>query len=273
MRSLAWLCLLLAMLLQISELTAEPRSLDLLSPAVKEKLAKLESKVIDLPLDPTYNDTPSKYEAYRLVDVLKLLGKTSDDAEIIFICGDGYRVFRSVKDLPLARGYLGFRDVNHPGWRPFREGKGTLNPAPYLLLWQGVSTKEDQQQLPWPYKLVEIAVDSGSHTAIVPPTQPEALSKQVEDGHQLFRQNCLSCHSINKDGGVIGPELNVPKNITEYRDSAYLREWIASPTSFRWRARMPGYSYFTKEQMDNLILYLLAMKNRKICDSVEDCGK
>ena len=40
-------------------------------------------------------------------------------------------------------------------------------------------------------------------------------------------------------GGKMGPELNVPKNILEYRDREQLAAFIKNPQAFRFGSLMP----------------------------------
>ncbi|NJO13308.1 MAG: c-type cytochrome, partial [Gammaproteobacteria bacterium] len=79
---------------------------------------------------------------------------------------------------------------------------------------------------------------------------------RAEEGYALFRQHCLPCHSLNKEGGLIGPELNVPRNVTEYRSEQQLREWIRSAQSFRWRTKMPDYTWLEPQQIVAIVDYL-----------------
>src|SRR3990172_5511038 len=46
----------------------------------------------------------------------------------------------------------------------------------------------------------------------------------AQDGEQLFKSNCASCHSIGK-GKVVGPDL---KGIHSKRDEKWLTNWIKS---------------------------------------------
>ena len=67
---------------------------------------------------------------------------------------------------------------------------------------------------------------------------------------------------MNREGGRVGPELNVPQNILEYRPEPQVRAYIRDPATFRY-GNMPPHPDLTDAQMDALIAYLGAMKDRK----------
>jgi cytochrome c1 len=72
---------------------------------------------------------------------------------------------------------------------------------------------------------------------------------------------------MNGEGGGIGPELNSPTNPTDYRDVAWLRQWIDDPASLVAVARMPRLNVKLKERstiIDDVIAYLSAMAKHKV---------
>jgi hypothetical protein len=73
----------------------------------------------------------------------------------------------------------------------------------------------------------------------------------------------VKCHAINQQGGRVGPELNVPQNVTEYRDEAFLRAWIKNPFTFRVSA-MPPSPQLSDADVTSLLRYLASMKGSKI---------
>ena len=60
----------------------------------------------------------------------------------------------------------------------------------------------------------------------------------------------------------MGPELNVPQSIVEYRPEAQIREYIKNPGTFRYGA-MPAHEDLSSAQLDSLIAYFRAMAQRK----------
>ena len=72
----------------------------------------------------------------------------------------------------------------------------------------------------------------------------------------------MICHAINGEGGRIGPELNVPRSIVEYRPEHQIREYVRDPGSFR-HTSMPAHRHLDEAALDALIAYFRAMSARK----------
>ena len=83
-------------------------------------------------------------------------------------------------------------------------------------------------------------------------------------GFVMFKNDCIRCHSINLQGGDVGPELNAPQNVTEYWRPEVLRDFIRDAPGFRFKSKMPSFSHLKSEQLDHLIAYLTHMKTFKI---------
>jgi len=81
-------------------------------------------------------------------------------------------------------------------------------------------------------------------------------------GFELFRGECIACHSINAEGAAIGPDLNIPKSIVEYRPIEQIKAYIRDPATFRY-GKMPAHPEFTDTDLDALIAYFRAMSQRK----------
>ncbi len=81
-------------------------------------------------------------------------------------------------------------------------------------------------------------------------------------GAQLFRDHCIACHAINRDGGRVGPDLNVPQSIVEYRPRAQILAYIRDPRSFRY-GNMPAHPDLTDAQLADLVEYFVVMSTQK----------
>jgi mono/diheme cytochrome c family protein len=209
--------------------------------------------------DPVYK-TRKTYEGFWLKDVLKSggLGQEGGD-EVVFHCADGYSPTMPWSRLEGHRALLAFREKGRKGgWQSFLQGKSRITPAPFYLVWDAQG-----DEYPWPYQLVGIEVVDFAKTynRIYPSGQ--ARDSAVFRGFTTFREKCLRCHSINLQGGTQCPELNYPKNITEYRDSKLLKQFIRNPSSFRARSKMPAFPDLKDQELDDILSYLKWMRDHK----------
>jgi cytochrome c2 len=70
------------------------------------------------------------------------------------------------------------------------------------------------------------------------------------------------CHSINTEGGKVGPDLNVPRSIVEYRPMEQIKAYIRNPQSFRYTT-MPAHPQLTDDDLAALVEYFRAMSTLK----------
>jgi len=228
-----------------------------------EKLPKQQFSVYDEAYHAEKN-----FEGFKLRDILKLSNVEIDQvSELTIVCADGYR---AVMDINILKKYpdavISYRQPGAEGdFDPIIEGKKVADPAPFYLVWP---EKETYGVFPWPHQVVGIDVsfneDKYAHL-----TPADTASETVQRGFKLFKGACLACHSINLTGGVIGPELNIPMNITEYREVEYLKKFIRNPDSFRARSRMTGLPDLTDQDIEDAIAYLGYMKDFKQLEKAE----
>jgi len=226
---------------------------------LKELRAKLPlaSLTVD---DPVYKKQKKTYEGFWLKDVLKLggVGQAGGD-ELVFKCLDGYSPTVPWERLSEGQALLAFREKGRKGgWESFVQGKSRMTPAPFYLVWNS-----SEKQFPWPYQLVgiEVVQFKQKYSRIFP--EGQVGDSAVFRGFNVFRNQCMRCHSINLQGGELGPELNVPRSITEYWDETFLREFIRNPGNFRLRSKMPPFPDLSDTDLDHLLSYLRWMKDRK----------
>lgn len=225
------------------------------------------SVTITIDKDPVYQ-TRKTYEAYPLNEVLKKVpvpsGLETEDAIIVFTAFDGYEVTIPYSNTKKEQGFIAFRDLAAPAnekWIEFQFGKTRTTPAPFYLVWPKKGL--DKWKYPWPFQLVNISIRPAleSFGAAV----PSSNNNQVKKGFVLFSQYCIRCHSMNLSGGTVGPELNVPKNITEYFKEEALPGFILDAPSYRSGTKMPAFDgIIDKNEMKNLLEYLRYMKTEKI---------
>lgn len=224
-------------------------------------LAQLRARVPEESVagfDPYYQ-RPKQWRALPLEPVLRLAFPEGDLRALEFTlrASDGYTVPVSGSRLLESGGYLAFAD-GEGAWEPI--GARRANPGPWYLVWKGTA-QTDLTTHPRPWALASISIEP--FEAVFPLVVPRSQDARVQRGFALFRQQCLSCHSLNQQGGRVGPELNVPKNVTEYRDEAFLRAWIRNPFSFRISV-MPASPQLSEDELSALLAYLAAMKDSKI---------
>lgn len=218
--------------------------------------------------DPVYKKTKT-YQALDLNKVLTISGWTAEMGdEIAFVCKDGYTPSLPIEKLKGRKGYLAIRDTEASGgWEKVRQGKAMVTPAPYYLVWENMEKEGLESEVyPWPYQLTKIEViHFESKFSRLFPTGA-AKDNAVFSGFQTFKNACIRCHSMNLQGGELGPELNVPKNITEYWSEKVLQQFIQNPLNFRARSKMPPFPDMQGEKWEQLLAYFKWMREHKKSD-------
>lgn len=218
--------------------------------------------------DPVYHQI-KKFQAFELKALLTHFAVTLDPSkhELVMTALDGYAPPIAIRAVQQYPAYLAFAEQGLADFQfsKVQFGKSMVSPAPFYLVWQVDSSVAES--LPWPFQVVKIARVNlaEQYAAMYPaPAKDAAQSAAIFRGFQLFRQQCVRCHSINLQGGVVGPELNAPKNITEYWDDAHLRGLIKDASSYRYRSKMPAFPDLSAQDIDDLLHYLRQMSTQKI---------
>lgn len=122
--------------------------------------------------------------------------------------------------------------------------------------------QRDTHRWPWPYQLAEI--EATDWLATHPHTVPRTAARDTPawKGFALFRERCVACHAVNGEGGRVGPDLNVPQSVVEYRPVAQLKRFIRDPSTFRY-GNMPSHPDLTDADLDGLVAYFETMKTLK----------
>ena len=256
-------------------------SLDLVEAKRQGRLSALEIVQAQILEDPAYHK-PMRYRGWRLVDVLGLMPELDglDDSahELRMIAQDGYVASASLAQLRDPKGVIAFEDASRPQdqpWETFAQGKRQITPAPLYLVWDQTPYGPGR---PWPYQLAKLQVVSTraaygqAYPAHVASSQPPD-GEQIMAGFALYKQRCMSCHSVNLSGGQLGPELNVPRSVTEYWSAEHLRGFIRRPGDYRARSVMPAHLDLDEAALDALLAYLTAMRQAKRCQTQADCER
>lgn len=216
--------------------------------------------------DPVY-DKAKEYEAYPLAEILDKIAVPdslkTDELVIVFTATDGYKVAVAYSDATVERGFIAFRDkgAENKKWLDFKSGKQTMTPAPYYLVWPKKDL--DEWRYPWPFQLVSLSLQPAK-TYFGAAAPAANTNVQVNNGFVLFSRYCIRCHSVNLSGGKVGPELNIPKNITEYFKEQALPKFIHNATAYRAGTKMPNFeSTITADDVEAIVSYLKQMKTEK----------
>ncbi len=232
--------------------------------------ARCPEEVVEV-TDP-YHKRPMRYLALSLYCVLDLGFDESGGAEgqrsqsLLLRARDGYTRPVSGRDLLEPGGYLAFGEpdlMKGTSSRPMfsRIDRRRVDPGPFYLVWIGAG-QSDPHVHPWPYQLA--AIEVAPFADAFPKTVPTGLSLQDPGwaGYALFQRSCASCHAINGEGGKVGPDLNIPRSIVEYRPLRQIRAYIRNPELTRYTS-MPAHPNLDESDLDALIAYFQAMSQRK----------
>lgn len=215
---------------------------------------------IDVIYDPVFKRA-KKYEAIPLKPYLEQLVVSQNldtaDTEIIFLCKDGYNPSMSLNKVLQNEPYLVIKDleaIEGKNWIDTLQGKWT----PFYLVWP--NNAKGTKGFTWPYglKFLQFKTSDAAYKAAFPKDE-----KQIA-GFELYKSKCMKCHSVNKVGGIMGPEFNIPKSITQYWQAADIKAFVKDPYSYRYNSKMPPVEGIKDEEIDKIISYLSYMKDHKI---------
>ncbi|MGR9116427.1 MAG: c-type cytochrome [Gammaproteobacteria bacterium] len=216
--------------------------------------------------DPVYK-TPKQYLGYPLKEIIETLKIPkpfhAEDMVLVFTAKDGYRVAMSYSDAVKEQGFVAFKDTaaENGNWLEFKFGKQKMTPAPFYLVWPNKGL--DKWRYPWPFQLTTISLEPSS--VYFGAAAPRSADAEIQKGFNLFSSYCIRCHSVNLAGGQVGPELNVPKNITEYFIDRELSGFIINAPAYRAGTKMPAFNTtLDADQVSAIVHYLEHMKTEKV---------
>ncbi len=219
--------------------------------------------LVEVKEDPVYH-TQKRYNVVLLNDILnkyfKLNGLNKADYKMVFECEDGYKPEMPLEKLMQANAYLAVSDADAPKgekWLEIQKDGHIMNAAPFYIVYKGVSPNDGSYK--WPYNLVKMHFEPlQSDLALTFPAD-----KNAKKGYELYKLHCQTCHAVNGVGGQMGPELNYPKNITEYWKEDDLIAFIKNPSSYRKGVKMPTLNV-SELEVREIVVYLKVMKEQKI---------
>jgi len=196
-------------------------------------------------------------------------GKWKGTEEILFTCIDGYQ-----PSIPSAKfkEYLAYLVYGRADKKEFTlvnrlQNNELVQLGPFYLVWDNLRHPELRAEggEDWPYQVttIDLINFSDRFPAMSPPKNSSAA---VKSGFLAFRKHCMTCHTINGEGGGKSVELNYPVSVTEYIKEPWLMRWIDKPTSIRYNTTMPALNPDLKGRettIRDIITYLKAMKDNK----------
>ena len=175
--------------------------------------------------------------------------------DVTFICKDGYSPVVPLTQLLEGNGYIVVRDVHaKDNWE--EDIKAEFSPA--YLVWD---IPENDHRHSFPYGVAHIQFVEKSARYLL--ATPRTSAKGPIEGFVIFRDKCIKCHAVNGEGGVLGPELNHPKSVTEYWQPDQLKLFIRDPFAFRANSKMPRITELSDSQIELVVQYLKHMATQK----------
>jgi len=232
-------------------------------------LAHPAATTITVPADVAYK----RPMTYRAVPVAALLGGIPREDSVKFVAGDGFAA--TIAAAPLlasaddaARAYLAI-EPPAPAWPALKAGS-PATAGPFYVVWL---RPEKGRIVPeqWPFQVVRIegVVPLAVRFPALLPAAGVDPADPIRRGLVVFTTNCIVCHTFNLAGdAMVGPDLNVPHNPTEYLREEYLRRLVRNPASVRyWKEqKMPGFdaAAISDRELDELLAYFYYMAKRKV---------
>ncbi|MDX6770363.1 MAG: c-type cytochrome [Elusimicrobiota bacterium] len=248
---------------------AEP-SLELRRAGVKERsvaLSELKAALSSKKLEfySPFSKKTKRYEGFALKDLLNLAygdaWTKTEWSDAAFIALDGYQAVGALAKLDEDGAYLAFRDLDREsGWEPV--GARDADPGPFFLVWtKDGQTTENAYPWPWQIAALDLVRFETRYPEVLPAGAKEGSA--ARRGFRLFKDRCFRCHSINGQGGKVGPDLNAPKSVTEYRSKKMVLEFIRNPSDYRV-TQMPDHRDLTARDLEDLYAYLKLKSRQKV---------
>lgn len=190
------------------------------------------------------------------------------EEEILFTCSDGYQSSIPVSKFKRFKAWLVWSRKDGKTFEISNKFQSNekVYLGPYYLVWENQKEPEllEGGGTDFPYQIV--AIDLISFKDKFPKIAPPAKSApSVQEGFLLYRKYCLSCHSLDGEGGQKAPDLKLV-NPFKRMSLAELRRWILSPQSVKPGTLMPPFGPKLPDRetkADALIEYLKVMIDTK----------
>jgi mono/diheme cytochrome c family protein len=226
---------------------------------------------VTIPVDVAYKRSMS----FRAVPIAALLDGVAPDESIRFMAADGFVTTIPAAALRAREGPVAYLAVEPPDapWPPLKAGEAA-SAGPFYLVWT-LLEKAAPASEQWPYRIVRIDTVASlvKRFPMIAPAARLAANDPIRVGFFAFEKHCMVCHTLNGGGdAMLGPDLNIPYNPTEYLRPDALRRLIRDPQALRrWPgAKMPAFDSKTLpyRELAELLAYLRHMADRKVVPPV-----
>lgn len=231
------------------------------APLAEVSLPSLAERVAQVRTDDPYYGKSKTFFAVPLAAVLERFGADADRTYVLR-AKDGYSVPFEPARLHEAGAWLAFADAEVAGYEPI--GAQQTNPFPLYLIWSEPGQGDlETHPRPWQLESIDLTRFELAYPHTAPPAQEDAAADaRAAQGYAGFRSACFKCHAINREGGRVGPELNVPQNVFEYLHADYIRSFVRDPAQYRYSV-MPSHTSMPDEELDAILFYVRSMRARK----------
>lgn len=94
----------------------------------------------------------------------------------------------------------------------------------------------------------------------------EVIVGNAEAGAKLMEKiDCYQCHTINGEGGEVGPDLT---QVRIRRSEKWLFQWLEDPSLSRPSTGMPGFAWESEQEIYDIIAYLDSVKKPVDADKI-----
>jgi mono/diheme cytochrome c family protein len=228
---------------------------------------RLEPRIV-ISDDPYYQRVKRFWAVPASAVLEELFGKDTEalfGSQFVVQAKDGYSVHIPGSKILAPYCYFAFSDADHRHFQPITEQQA--DPSPLYLIWEGERGDLKEFPRPWAVASIERVAPGVGLERTVPP-DGFGDNEKAKRGDELFKLECIRCHSINQQGGRVGPDLNVPQNILAYRPEDQVRAYITNPKVFRYSS-MPPHPDLTEEDLDALVAYLRLMGQHQMDPQVD----
>lgn len=233
----------------------------LLAPGQPKKILSIEDIAREFKVRQIETEDPNYgvRKTFFVVPLAPLLQKhvaPLEGARLLLVANDGYSVEVDAALLLSEDAFLALGDSAPGVFAPIGERK--VNAGPTYLVWRGAKYS-DEKLYPRPWSLTVIEkLDTADRYKHTRPEGGFGTNESAERGYEIFSATCIRCHAINREGGRLGPDLNVPQNVLAYRPEEQVRAYIRDPETFRYSS-MPAHPGLSQTDLNALIAYLRLM--------------